>query len=214
MEESALSRGHAIAALMITIQSTGDISLETLEELFRAPPFDDAVIDRSQYFFKSADAPSWVQIVLGIDSWQDMLRTGISAFAVGLLAQAGKETWRKRAGVLGSVKGGALLLCELAKRIATLQNLVGSTTQIAVGIPVEDDAYAAILRISDANPEVIETQLVWLGLHSHGIANILTQQDFKPLGWVVLNLDEEGELAIRWMDRESLQEREEVLRPR
>ena len=197
---------------MITIQSTGDISLAKLESVFADPPIAELTeIDESQYFFKSMEPPSWVQLLADVKAWQALLGAGVSVYVSGMLAEAGKETWKGRASAYKAIRSGSKMLLQIAKRIVTLQSLVGPDTRIEVGIPIIDGYYSALLPITTGSPEHIELQHARFSAHSTALGARLDRADIKPLGWVILSFAEDGDLRVQWMDRDSLQSREETL---
>src|SRR5688572_16624885 len=101
---------------MITILSTGDIPLETLESVFAEGSTAGLIeVDESQYFFKSVEPPSWVQLIASIEAWQALLGAGLSVYVSSLLAEAGKETWKDRKDIYKAIGSGSQMLLELAK---------------------------------------------------------------------------------------------------
>lgn len=197
---------------MITIRSTGDVPLEGLEKLIAGGPFGEfASVDSRQYFFKSVEPPSWVQFILSLQGWQALLGAGLSIFTTGIISAAGKETWEKRAKIPQAFKAGSLMLLELAKSIVTLQDLVGPATRIEVGVPLDDDAYSALLTITATTPETVEAQLAQLSVHADSLGQLLARSDTSPVGWIILELTADGGLAVRWMDKESLDQHEVLL---
>ncbi|HET9814038.1 MAG TPA: hypothetical protein VFP57_10350 [Sphingomicrobium sp.] len=198
---------------MIRIQSTGDILLEKLEAVFAESVVAELTeIDERQYFFKSMDAPSWVQLLANVNEWVALLGGGLSVYVAGILAEAGKDTWKKRASIPKGVRRGSRMLLELARKIVTLQNVVGPATRIEIGIPISDDHYSALLPINVGSPEEVELQLARFSAQAVALSDLLGQSDVKPLGWVILSLTERGDLLVQWSDAETLQRHEETLR--
>ena len=198
---------------MITIQSTGDIPLETLESVFGDSIAAEVTeIDERQYFFKSMDAPSWVQLLANVETWQALLGGGLSLYAAGFLAEAGKDTWKNRARISKTIRGGSRMLLQLATRVVTLQNLIGRETRIEIGIPIADDHYSALLPISIGSAEEVELQLARFSAHAAALSEMLNRSDVKPLGWVILSLAENGDLLVEWSDVETMERQAETLR--
>lgn len=197
---------------MINVQSTGDISLAQLENAFAASPLGEITkIDERQYFFKSVEPPSWVQLLASVEAWQALLGAGVSLYVSSIIAEAGKETWKSRKSINKAVASGSQMLLQLAKRLVTLQSLVGQGTTFEVGIPFEDDRYSALLPITTSSAENIELQLAQFSIHAKTLGELLSRTDVKPVGWIILSLTENGDLFVQWMDCDSLKQREETL---
>lgn len=197
---------------MITIQSTGDVSLATLQRLFLDEPLAELTeIDERQYFFKSLDAPSWVQIIAGVDAWQALLGAGLSIYVTGVLSEAGKDSWKNRGKAYKAIKSGSQLLLQLARRIVTLQNLLNPETRIEIGLPISDGNYSALLPITANGVEAVEQQLAQFSAHCAALREIFDREDFNAVGWVILSLSDNGDLLVQWMDAASLGQREETV---
>jgi len=192
---------------VITVESTGDVPLETLRELFREPPFDALVaIDERQHFFKSVDTPMWVRVLMSAETWQVLLAAGVSGAAAGYGGAAGKAAWKRTA---KAGEAGSKLLLKLATKLTKLKAESPSKLEIAAGVPISSN-YSAFLRLAGVSADEIEAQLVALAIHSEGLGRFLTRTDVKPVGWVSLSLDEDAQLVASWMDGETLSIREQT----
>jgi hypothetical protein len=191
---------------VLTIRSTGDVSLSALENTFSDWASTGKVtIDDNQYFFKSMDVPSWVHVLLSADAWKQLVVAGLSVYAAGFLSEAGKESWKKRGLVISAAKSAGLTLQDFAKKLVTLQNLLGPNTSIAVGLPIKDDAFALILNLNSMGESKIETELALIAVHATELAELIESPDFIPLGSPTLEASPDETLSVKWMDRASLE---------
>lgn len=197
---------------MISVRSTGDIPLSKIEIVLEESPISEITeIDESQYFFRSTQAPSWVHFVANADTWLALAAAGVSVYASGFLSEAGKDGWKNRKAAPRAIRRGSQMLLQLAVRIVTLQNLVGTGTRIEVGIPTREEHFPALLPITVTSPEDIELQLTRFSAHSAGLAELLNRDDVRPISGVILALLENGGLSVEWVDSDSLQKHREIL---
>jgi hypothetical protein len=196
---------------MITAESTGDVSLDLLRELFAEPPFGQLVeIDERQYFFKSFDAPSWVRFILELDTWQALLGAGASFAAASFASEAGKAAWKKAAKLPAGLSAGSKFFLRFADKLSTLRGTAPSL-EVAVGVPISDGRYSALLKLTGTTAEEIEIQLVTLALHAAALGELLARTDVRPVGWIALKLDGDGRLIAEWLDAVESDYRSEVL---
>lgn len=195
---------------MLTVQSTGDISITLLDRTFER---ENGIIsvDRSQLFFRSTDPPSWIALIAELEWWQKVLGAGLTVYVSGMLAESGKDTWRHRAKIPSLLKKGGLSLARLAERIVTMQSLVPPQTRFIVGAPLADSHNTTALALSSRTAHEVESELALFCLHAAPLERALQEHAIDPIGQVTLTLTEKGNLAVRWMDRSALKLRELLL---
>jgi hypothetical protein len=191
----------------IEVQSTGDIPLAILKHTFET---EDGVanVDECQFFARSADPPSWISLIANLKLWQQVLGAGLTVYASAILAEAGKDTWRHKSKIGDAVRRGALSLAQLAEKIVTLQSLVPPHTRFIVGLPLADRHELAAMTLSAKTSGEIEGEMALFCMHAPALERALENDSVDPIGQVSLSLTQEGNLIVRWMDRNALDIRE------
>jgi hypothetical protein len=194
------------------LQSTEDLPLVLLKSVFAEPPWVEIVeVEDRQMCFRSVSPPSWMTFVATLQWWQALLGAGLGVVATTVLTEASKDAWKHKARIGKAINSGTVALLDLAKKIVTLQGLGQSHTKVLVGIPMPNEFFPAVMEVKGTTPEEIELKIAQFCLHASGIQTLLEEGRLDPIGSPVMELCDDGDLAIKWMDRKTLEERSVLL---
>lgn len=194
---------------MIRIYSTSDIPLDDVSNVFAEELRSNQIeIDRSQFFFKSMEPPSWIHLVVSLTWWQAALVGAGSAVMGGFFHEMGRDAWKNREAVGDAVRATPEALWKLADRIVELQTLMPPTTRIRIGFPLEDELHPALYSIEGIAVGEIANELGQFGRNATLIQEFLDRDEPALSGPATITLTEGGGLILRWLDRQALKERE------
>jgi len=198
----------------IQVNSTADVPLETLRELAAtlAPGLVVRVEDR-QFFFKSMQAPSWVSFVADADFWIKAFGAYAAIYAAELVKQAATATWRVLANrVAGAERGDPLV--RFADEIQKLQAAVSADTRIELALPIpDDDHWTTRLEIRTREAADIAAEVSLFVRHLPAIRKVIADFDLakKARSGIKLELLDDGDMAVTWMDSAATQEKTVVI---
>ena len=190
---------HALD-LPLSIRSTGDVSLAVLETAFDEIYWATQVcVDERQYFYKSFDAPSFVQLVAALPWWGQL---GISAAGVvvsGYLKEAGSSIWKSQPafGKFVSEK-----LWSLASRIVAFQPLISANTRIEIGFPLRDEYFPAVLTLTDLSVDSVAFQIAALCYHHSALEEFVSSPAFNPASAGRMELQHDGTIILNWQEND------------
>ena len=193
------------------VLSTQDVSLPTLSD-FKDDlhPHFDIEVDESQYFFKSAQPPSWIACFADASWWLRVFGAYAALYIAEIVKEAGKATWKDRAVVAAAIQSGAeSALRAFAGALCKLRVKITPRTRLIVGVPVPDEAFGARLLLDDTDQDLLEIQLALFFHHLPKFAELIRSQQLqtKAFGGIQLRLLPDGSLEARWLDSDTEKER-------
>ena len=195
----------ATTANFLGIRSTRDISLATLASIFDDDFWkNEARVDESQFFFKSSDPPSWVQLVASLPWWGQLGAFGTSVVVSGYLKEAGSSIWKNQPAF---AKLTSEKLCLLASKVVTLQQMIPSNTKIKIAFPLQNEYFPAELILNDLTIDSVAFQIAALCYHQRAIEAFIGSPEFNPATGAWMELLNDGTIIFNWQQNRSLENR-------
>jgi len=199
----------------VKILSTEDISLEDLRDLQRElRPSVELEVQENQYFFKSAEPPSWIAFFADGSWWLKAFGAYAALYVAEIVKEAGKTTWKNRRVVAAAARSaGESTIRAFARALSRLRVKITPRTDLLVGLPVPDQDFGARLHLEATDQELLEIQLALFFHHLPRLTQLIRSQqlDTRALGPVQLRLLEDGGLEVAWLDSASERERRHTL---
>jgi hypothetical protein len=194
--------------------STSDVSLEALEALRRElSPDIELNVEERQFFFKSAEPPSWVVFLAQADWWIKILAGYAALYVAELVKEAAKDSWKNRARVLRSMKAAGGQLKRFATGIATLRHTLSTRTRVEVGLPIPDEFNSTSLELDGSEPDDLALQVALFVQHVPDVSAFIKGAHLDSGGaaaGIRLKLLPDGSLDVRWQDSEAFEEHHRV----
>lgn len=202
--------------MTLSIHSTSDVSLATLEEFNAELPIElRGEVASSQIFLRSADPPSWVTFLADADWWIKALAAWGALYAAEITKEAGKDTWKNRGQLLAAARRlGAGITSALARSVATLAGRLPARTSLRLGVPVPNDYFSTTLELDGHDPHDVALDLAVFLLHLPALMKLIDErklQDQAATGVFLVICDDMG-LEVAWADAETLRPERVVLR--
>lgn len=197
------------------VQSTADIPLPVLRK-FRDElgPGLAVDIEESQFFFKSLEPPSWISLIADSQWWIKALAGAAAIYVGGILAEAGKDTWRNRGRAASAATGAANVMMSLARNIMKLKSQVPERTRFEVGLSVPGADCTAKLQLLSADADDLAMEIALFVHHAPSLIALMEKEQLyenRPAGGIFATLEDDNSLRVQWLDGEKLEKVERVL---
>jgi hypothetical protein len=200
----------------LSIHSTADVSLATLEEFNAELPSEiRGEVASSQIFLRSADPPSWVTFLADADWWIKALAAWGALYAAEITKEAGKDSWRNRGRLLAAGRRlGVGMTSAFARSISTLADRLHARTSLRIGVPVPDDYFSTTLQLDGHNPHDVALDLVAFVLHLPALMKLIDGQKLQDnaASGVLLVIKDDMSMEVSWADAQTLRPERVVLR--
>lgn len=166
---------------------------------------NEARVDESQFFFKSSDPPSWVQLVASLPWWGQLGAFGTSVVVSGYLKEAGSSIWKNQPAF---TKLTSEKLWLLASKVVTLQQMIPPNTKIKIGFPIQDRYFPVDFILRDITIDSVAFHIAALCYHQAEIETFTNSFEFNPAragGWMELLND--GTIILQWQENLTLEKR-------
>lgn len=158
--------------------------------------------------YKSADGPTFVQLVGDTVAWVTPLKVAatalLSSFSIQLGKRAADEFWDNRKLVAVALRDAAAApLLKVATALSTARSDLPSQSSLRVGIPVPSDYFGTFLELSSPAPHRIALDVAVFVLSAEAIQALVeseAQGDRPPIGTVALHIKPGGGAELRWVD--------------
>jgi hypothetical protein len=197
-----IERPATPVGLDVCLRSTADIQLSILRSTFEEEiSAGEAEIDEQQFFFKSFDAPSFVQIVAALPWWYQLAVGAVTPVAVGYLNAAGASLWENQGENLARL---TKRLWSVADRIVTLSNLIEPRTKIMLAVPSGNEPFSLHFEVTDFSRDAVAIQIAALCYHARTLETFIESEAFDPAiaGW--LKIEPDGGIVLHWQDNATL----------
>lgn len=184
---------------MIKINSTRDISPQDLQVAFSNIASElDINISSRQYFFKSTDPPSWIQLIAELDWWIKIFGAWAALFVAEYTKEAAKHSW----------KATTNLVTKLYKSLKQARKKARPDTYIEFGTSFPNKDYPSIIKISCNDEEKFIQEFALFINYLPKFKQLMGTDVMrnKPItGWVFLELDDKGNMKISFMNADTLE---------
>lgn len=200
------------------IHSTSDVPLAVLREFQRElQPALQVEVQERQYFFKSAEPPSWIAFLADADWWVKAVGAYAALYVAEIVRAAAKDTWKNRAEIAAKARTAPRsALTAMAASLAKLRSKLSSRTQLLIGMPIPDEHWSTKLLIESREEHAIAAELALFVHYVPALVSLLESErllEAPAAGPVFLRLLGDGALEVRWLDPATDHERRRVLRP-
>ena len=208
-------RGLTPEVLHVLIQSTSDVSLSSLRQHAAGLPTDwCAEVDDSQLFFKAMEVPSWVSVVAEAPWWAQFLAASASVYVSGIIAEAGKDTWKNRGKIASALTNAPSAIKTFVHFLISAREAGDTRTFVTLGIPFPDEYNTAHLKLDYSTQEELEFLVALFVHHLPTLEELWRKEgllDKRPVGGMALQFGNDCSMLVSWLDRESLTTHERVL---
>ncbi len=198
-----------------TISATEDVSQGVLTELESLVAVDLPVkLNDSRVCLRSAEPPSWINLIAQSDWWVKGLAAYAALYVAEIVREAAKETWKNKGKAVTAVVGASNKLWRLASSLFNAKAKARANTYITIGLPVPDDVYTTLLRTQSTELDDLAVEVALFVHHVPALVQLLRDAGIpegSAVGWVTAELLPNGSLHVKWLDKESLEERHHVL---
>jgi len=197
------------------VKSTNDISLEDLRKLgTELGPDFEIVVDESQRFYKSGDAPSWVRFFADADWWIKLLAAYAGLYIAEIVKEAGKDTWKNRSRILSAGIAAGDRVKQFAVALGHLRNRLAQKTRIEIGLPFPDDYDGTSLELVGTSVDELAVQVAVFLHHLPALLDLMRSEGLSrstvATGLQLLLLPDLS-LEVSWQDS-SLKKQTRVVR--
>jgi hypothetical protein len=188
----------------VDVDSTGDVSVDVLREWSRNVDIGVPLnVRQDQTFMRSAEPPSWVQILGESSEWLQAFRTAAAVYVAEIIREAAKETWKNRNEIRIAITDATTALFRFASKIIELRKKLAARTVIDVGVPIPEKFYGIRFALPPSDdPTVVALDIalfvhylpeVLQAIHDERIAE-------QAVAGIVLALRSDGSLEMGWHD--------------
>lgn len=159
------------------VKSTEDISLENLRKLgTELGPDFEMVVDESQRFYKSGDAPSWIRFFADADWWIKLLAAYAGLYVAEIVKEAGKDAWKNRSRILPAVIAAGDRVKQFAVALGHLRNRLPQKTRIEIGLPFPDDYDGTSLELFGTSVDELAVQVALFLHHLPALLDLMRSE--------------------------------------
>ena len=161
---------------------------------------------------RTADPQSFIQLLGEVDSWT-LLRASATVFFTAYLATLGKHAAdATRYGIASLLKRKeAKPLVEFAKTLSAEAQKVGKTADIFIGLSIPDDYNGTLVSVRSRNPADVALAAAAIIFYAEDIWSTMQTEisvSGTPAGPVLVTIEEDGSLLLKWKSGPKFEERE------
>ena len=193
---------------VIEVCSTDDISNQLLDEFISSLNEEEKIAEiGSRISLCSTEPPSWIQIVIDSEWWIKVFGVYAAIYIGEIVKEAGKDTWKHRAKALGAtiITGNKIL--NFIKKAVKLKSRLHHRTFCIIALRI-DSSYSVNspgILLNLTNPDLAALELALFTHHIPALLKLIEEKNLRNLAatGVYLNLQEEGNLFVSWLQWES-----------
>ena len=165
----------------------------------------------SRVFQRSADPPSIIELLGEVPLWAP-LAVAAAAYFSQIAKRAGDATWDSLA---SRFKGKEINpIIDIATTLSTVVDEINGEVKIVFGLNIPDEIFGTTISANARDPAEVARALSSFVVHADLISEFLHtefEQGRKPIGSVIVNLQDDGRLLLKWCDQTDFQVREKYL---
>lgn len=201
--------------MSITIIRTGDIPDTALTQLQEAAAVVGLKVKCELHGFKSAEVPTYIQVLAELLTWKTILGVTVTAFLAKFAQQAAGDTYDL------AKAATKYLATETGKKLQAIASAVFKASQegkpqtyIAVGLPRPNTFFNTAWKFRAKNEEEVAVNMVIFALKAKAISAALETVVFKndePSAGVFLEIAHDGSVVLKWHDPITLELQELII---
>jgi hypothetical protein len=188
---------------MIVVTRTSDISDEISSKLVAALPPSTAVENDRVLVLRSADAPSWIQLIGSVADWKTCLGAAADGFCEAIGGVAALYLVKNAPKCAAALRSAALKsLYDASVAIAAVHEQLGPRA-VRVGLPIPNAHFSTTFAFYGESADDIAVQLVQFVNAAEIVESTLREYEKsdKILGGVRASFEPGGVVKLQWMTR-------------
>lgn len=187
---------------MLKIQSTNNVPMEIIKDLASELSLNfDVEAEDGQFFYKSADPPTWITFLAEADWWIKILAAGAAYYVIALINESAKSTWMMVSKKITSKFSKDNPIQIFSTKTAAIVQKLSPNLRLFLSLPIPDEYNSTKLELTLTGNDEIAMQLALFTHHLPGLMELIRSEvssDDRILGGFQLVLQENGSLEVVW----------------
>jgi hypothetical protein len=165
-------------------------------------------------FFALPSPPAWINLIADAPWWVKGFGAYAALYVAELVKEAAKDTWKHKGKIVAGMVGVGNRVSRLASSLFTARSSSRRNTDLSIGLPIPDEDYTTLLRLSSDEPDDLALEIALFVHHLPALIQLLQAEGVRTgatVRWVSTELLDDGSLRARWLQNEPLQHREAIL---
>ena len=162
-------------------------------------------------FQRSADPPSVIELLGEVPLWAPFA-IAASAYLAQIAKRAGDATWDSLTSLFKGKEMNPII--DIATTLSTVVDEINGEVKIVFGLNFPDEISGTTISANARNPAEVARALSSFVVHVDLISEFLHTefgQGRRPLGPVMVTLQDDGRLLLKWCDETDFQYREKCI---
>ena len=165
----------------------------------------------SKVLLRSADPPSIIELLGAVALWVP-LAAAAKAYLEQIAKRAGDATWDSLASLFKGKEMNPII--DIATTLSTVVDEIDGEVKIVFGLNIPDEIFETTISANARDPAEVARALSSFVVHAELLSEFIHsefEQGRKPLGPVIITLQDDGRLLLKWCDQTDFQVREKYL---